>query len=70
MTLEQLKEKYPNFLMGLDDVEHFIGWYQGYERYATDWDATRYAFALDALEYLKTKEGWKPKEFKPVAKRY
>ena len=54
MTLEELKKKYPNFLMGLDEVYRYIEWYERNGGYTTDWDNTRYAFALDAVKYIES----------------
>mgnify|MGYP003522423818 CR=1 FL=1 len=54
MTLDELKNKYPNFPLALDEIENFIEWYEfkDHKEYATDWDDTRYYFALDAIKYL------------------
>lgn len=55
MTLDELKNKYPDFPLPLPEVKHFIEWYEkgDNKEYATDWDNVRYAFALDAIKYLK-----------------
>ncbi len=53
LSLKNLKDKYPSFLIPLDEVEHFIHWYEKPGQITSSYDEEKYKFACDARLYLK-----------------